>query len=98
MKMSIMDDLFDNSPFTRQEEPAESNPPASISVEQDVSFGFPSEVDTSPTENGVENDDAPLLAASEPTTPHDDITVSVKSYQVSEEDFTFSVEVRCITC
>ncbi len=100
-KMSIMDDLFDNSPFTKHEEPAESDPPASISVEQDVTFGFPSEVDANPTGNGFEceQDEEPVstfIATNEPTTPHDDIKVSVKSYETVEDDFIFSVEVSSV--
>ena len=111
--MSKMDDLFDNSPFSKQEEPAEtqSDPPASLDVEQDdVSFGFPptgadaipgnsaplkynAQADTTADDDDDDDDDDDGPAASEPTTPHDDIKVSVKSYEATADDFIFNVEV-----
>ena len=106
--MSKMDDLFDDSPFTEQEEPAESDPPASLDVKQeDVSFGFPpTGAEAMPeAENSAplkyshaqddddDDDDGDRPAASEPTTPHDDIKVSVKSYEATADDFIFNVEV-----
>ncbi|XP_064400041.1 sorting nexin-6-like [Halichondria panicea] len=104
-----MDDLFDNSPFSKQEEPAEtqSDPPASLDVEQDdVSFGFPpTGADAIPgnsaplkynaqADTTADDDDDDGPAASEPTTPHDDIKVSVKSYEATADDFIFNVEVE----
>lgn len=94
-----MDELFDNSPFNKLDEPEESDPPASISVEQDVSFEFPSKDDARPASNGARDeheiveDSEEEVVANKPTTPRDDIKVFVKSYQTTEDDFTFSVEV-----